>query len=260
MAIIGRPNVGKSTLLNRLVGEERVVVSPVPGTTRDPIDVVVELDGESYRLIDTAGIRRKPRISEDVELFAVIRARDVVRQADAALLMIDATEGVTHQDQRIAEQAVRSGASLVVLLNKWDAADRERREYTTWEVGDRLGFAGWAPVLRISALTGARMHRLGAALELVLANRMRRISTGTLNRLVTEWTARHPPPVRKGRRPRIMYAVQSRTAPPTLALFVKGGKIDATYLRYLERKARETYDFTGTPVHLVVRRRTGRRR
>ena len=260
VAIIGRPNVGKSTLLNRLVGEERVVVSPVPGTTRDPIDVTVELDGAAYRLIDTAGIRRRPKISEDVEFYAVVRARAVLKRADAALLLVDAVDGVTHQDQRIAQEAVRSGTSLIFLLNKWDAADRERREQTTWEVGAKLGFAGWAPVLRISALTGARMHRLGPALELVLANRSRRIPTGTLNRLVTEWTAEHPPPTRKGRRPRILYAAQARTAPPTLALFVKGGQLDDTYLRYLERRAREAYDFTGTPIHVVVRRGSGRSR
>ena len=260
VAIVGRPNVGKSTMLNRLVGEERVVVSPTPGTTRDPIDVVIRLDGAPYRLIDTAGMRRKPKISEDVEFYSVLRARDVLRRADAALLMVDGLDGVTHQDQRIAEEAARSGASVVVLLNKWDAADRERRERTSWEVGVRLGFAGWAPVLRISALTGARMHRLGPALELVLANRARRIPTGTLNRLVAEWTAEHPPPLRKGRRPRVRYVTQSGTAPPTVALFVKGGQLDRTYLRYLERRIRETYDFTGTPVHLVVRRSGARSR
>ena len=260
VAIVGRPNVGKSTMLNRLVGEERVVVSPTPGTTRDPIDVVIRLDGAPYRLIDTAGMRRKPKISEDVEFYSVLRAREVLRRADAALLMVDGLDGVTHQDQRIAEEAARSGASVVVLLNKWDAADRERREQTSWEVGSRLGFAGWAPVLRISALTGARMHRLGPALQLVLANRARRIPTGTLNRLVADWTAEHPPPLRKGRRPRVLYATQSGTAPPTVALFVKGGQLDRTYLRYVERRIRETYDFTGTPVHLVVRRSGGRSR
>ena len=258
VAIIGKPNVGKSTLLNRLVGENRVVVSPIPGTTRDPIDVEIELDGATYRLIDTAGIRRKPKISEDVDFFAVGRARQVLRRADAALVMVDALEGVTHQDQRITEEAAKSGASLIVLLNKWDATDRDRKEQTTWELGTKLAFAGWAPVLRISALTGARLHRLGPALETVLANRKRRIPTGNLNRLVAEWTGEHPPPVRKGRRPRILYAAQARTAPPTIALFVKGGQIDATYLRYLERRAREVYDFIGTPVRMVVRRGSGR--
>ena len=171
--------------------------------------------------------------------------------------MVDGLDGVTHQDQRIAEEAATSGVSMVVLLNKWDVADRERREQTSREVGSRLGFAGWAPVLRISALTGARMQRLGPALELVLDNRSRRISTGPLNRLMADWTAEHPPPVRKGRRSRILYAAQSRSSPPTVALFAKGGPIDRTYLRYLERKIRETYDFTGTPIHLVVRRSGG---
>ncbi len=258
VAIIGKPNVGKSTLLNRLVGENRVVVSPIPGTTRDPIDVEIEIDGTTYRLIDTAGIRRAPKIPEDVDRFAVGRAREVLRRADAALLLVDALEGVTHQDQRITEEAVRSGASLIVLLNKWDAADRDRKQQTTWELGNKLAFAGWAPVLRISALTGARLHRLGSALETVLTNRERRIPTATLNRLVGEWTGQHPPPIRKGRRPRILYAAQSQTAPPTLALFVKGGRIDDTYLRYLEGRARQSYDFIGTPVRLVTRTSSGR--
>lgn len=257
VAVIGRPNVGKSTLLNRLVGDERVLVSPVPGTTRDPIDVMVELDGAAYRLIDTAGMRRKPKMSEDVEFFSVLRAREVLRRAHAALLMVDATDGVTHQDQRIARLAADSGAALVILANKWDAADLEQREQTTYELGARLGFAGWAPVLRISALTGARLHRLGSALETVLENRSRRIPTGVLNRLITEMAAEHPPPVRRGRRPRILFAAQSRPAPPTIALFVKG-KLDRPYLRFIERRLRQAYDFTGTPVRIVVRRGGGR--
>ena len=254
VAVIGRPNVGKSTLLNRLVGEERVVVSAVPGTTRDPIDVMIELGDRVYKLIDTAGMRRKPKMSEDVEFFSVLRARGVLKRAHVALLLVDALDGVTHQDQRIAELAAGSGASLVILLNKWDAADLEQRERTTVEVGAKLGFAGWAPVLRVSALTGARMHRLGPALETVLENRYRRIPTARLNRLITELAAEHPPPVRKGRRPRIMFASQSRSAPPTIALFVRGGMLDSTYLRYLERRIRRAYDFTGTPVRMVVRR------
>ncbi|MYC85139.1 MAG: ribosome biogenesis GTPase Der [Acidimicrobiia bacterium] len=260
VAVIGRPNVGKSTLLNRLVGDERVLVSPVPGTTRDPIDVMIELDGAEYRLIDTAGMRRKPKMSEDVEFFSVLRAREVLQRAHAALLMVDAADGVTHQDQRIARLAADSGAALVILANKWDAADLERREQTTYELGARLGFAGWAPVLRISALTGARLHRLGPALETVLENRSRRIPTAVLNRLITELAAEHPPPMRKGRRPRILFAAQSRSVPPTIALFVKGGTLDSTYLRFLERRLRQIYDFTGTPVRMVVRRGAGRAR
>lgn len=260
VAIIGRPNVGKSTLLNRLAGSPRVVVSPVPGTTRDPIDVTVEIGGSPYRLIDTAGIRRRPKIAEDVEFYSVLRAREALRAADAALLLIDAREGVTQQDQRIAREAASSGAGLVVLLNKWDGADAEQRELTTAEVGRRLGFAGWAPVLRISALTGARMKRLGPALETVLESRTRRIPTALLNRLTSDWTAAHPPPVRKGRRPRIMYAVQSQTEPPSFLFFVKGGSIDDTYLRFLEHRLREVRDFTGSPLRLAVRRGSGPRR
>ena len=256
LAIIGRPNVGKSTLLNRLVGTERVVVSPVPGTTRDPIDAIVDIDGEAYRVVDTAGIRRKPRVGEDVEFFAIVRARQVLKEADVALLLIDAIDGVTHQDQRIAEEAAASGASLVVVLNKWDIADLEQREWTTDGVGDRLAFVGWAPVIRISAKTGSRMKRLGPAVDLVLETRSQRIPTGTLNRLVAEWTAAHPPPVRKGRRAKVLYAVQAGVAPPTIILFVSGGELGDDYLRYLEGRIRAEFDFTGTPLHIHARRRS----
>ena len=255
LAIIGRPNVGKSTLLNRLLGEERVVVSPIPGTTRDPIDAVVDLDGQTYRIVDTAGIRRRPKVGEDVEFFAILRARQVLKEADVALLMIDAIDGVTHQDQRIAEEAAASGASLVIILNKWDIADPEQREWTTDGVGDRLAFVGWAPVIRISAKTGSRLKRLGPAVDVVLGTRYQRIPTGTLNRLITAWTSAHPPPVRKGRRARVMYSVQAGTAPPIVILFVSGGELGDDYLRYIEGRIRDEFDFTGTPLHIFARRR-----
>lgn len=256
LAIIGRPNVGKSTLLNKLLNEERVVVSPTPGTTRDPIDAEVEIDGNRYRVVDTAGIRRRPKVGEDVEFFAILRARQVLKEADVALLLIDAIDGVTHQDQRIAEEAASSGASLVVVLNKWDVADIEQREWTTDGVGDRLAFVGWAPVIRISAKTGARMKRLGPAIDAVLETRYQRIPTGTLNRHIADWAAAHPPPVRKGRRPKIQYAVQAGIAPPTIILFVAGGELADDYIRYVERRIRNEYDFTGTPLHLFARRRS----
>jgi GTP-binding protein len=261
LAIIGRPNVGKSTLLNRLLGEERVVVSPVGGTTRDPIDVTVEIDGLPYTLIDTAGLRRAPRVGEDAEYYSILRAKEVVRDADVALLLVDALEGVTHQDQRIAEEAAESGAGLVVVLNKWDAADLEAREWTEDGVGDRFGFVSWAPVIRISARTGARLKRLGPAVELVLENRRRRIPTGELNRLITRWTQAHPPPVRKGRRPKVLYAVQAGIEPPTIILFVSGGELGEDYFRYLENRLRAEFDFVGSPIRLVARRkeRRGRR-
>ena len=253
VAIVGRPNVGKSTLLNKLLGEQRVIVSDVPGTTRDPIDVEVELEGNRYRLIDTAGIRRKPQISEDSDFYAVLRAREALASADVAVLLVDATEGVTHQDQRIAREAVDAGVGLVIVLNKWDAIDEEQRELTERSLPDRFGFVGWAPVLRMAAKTGARMQRLPGAIEAVIEARRTRLSTGQLNRAVRQWTAAHPPPVRKGRRPKIHYVVQAGTAPPTFVLFLSGGTLGDDYLRFLENRLREEADFTGNPVHIVAR-------
>jgi GTP-binding protein len=258
LAIVGRPNVGKSTLLNRLVGENRVIVSETPGTTRDPIDVEVEIDGERYRLVDTAGIRRKPQISEDADFYAVIRAREALEDSDVAILMVDATEGVTHQDQRIASEIVTAGVSLVIVLNKWDALDEEQREITELSLPDRFGFVAWAPALRMSAMTGARVGRLGAAVEAVLETRESRIPTGPLNRNIRDWTASHPPPVRKGRRAKIHYAVQAGTAPPTFVIFVSGGDLGEDYLRYLENKLRDSYEFVGSPIHFVARSRSQR--
>jgi GTPase len=258
LAIVGRPNVGKSTLLNRLAGEQRVLVSPVPGTTRDPIDMVVELDGEPFRVVDTAGIRRRARVDDDVEYYSVLRAKGVLEESDVVLLVIDSLEGVTQQDQRIAEDATAAGAGLVVLLNKWDAVTEESREWTEDGVADRLAFVGWAPVLRISAMTGARTHRIAKAIRVVLERRRFRIATPELNDKVRAWQDAHPPPVRKGRRPRILYAVQAETSPPTFVLFVRGGELGPDYLRYLENRLRADYDFMGTPIRLRARRREGR--
>lgn len=258
VAIVGRPNSGKSTLLNRLAGEQRVIVSEVPGTTRDPIDVDVEIESVPYRLIDTAGIRRKPQISEDADFYAVLRAREALKRSDVAILMVDATEGVTHQDQRIASEIVEAGVGLIVVLNKWDALDEEQREITERSLPDRFSFIGWAPVLRMSALTGARVGRIGAALEAVVATRANRVGTGKLNRDFREWTAAHPPPVRKGRRPKLHYVVQAGTSPPTFVLFVSGGELGDDYLRFLEGRLRGQYDFTGNPIHLVARARSER--
>ncbi|HEY7470330.1 MAG TPA: ribosome biogenesis GTPase Der [Acidimicrobiia bacterium] len=258
VAIVGRPNVGKSTLLNKLLGEQRVIVSEKPGTTRDPIDVDVELDGARYRLIDTAGIRRKPQISEDADFYAVIRAKEALESADVALLLVDATEGVTSQDQRIAREVVDAGVGLVIILNKWDALDEEQRELTERSLPDRFGFVSWAPVLRMAARTGARMQRLPDALEAVLAARETRIATGQLNRSIRHWISAHPPPVRKGRRPKIHYAVQAGTAPPTFVVFQSGGELGDDYLRFLENRLREEADFTGNPLHILSRARERR--
>ncbi len=257
LAIVGRPNVGKSTLLNRLTGTQRVLVSPTPGTTRDPIDAIVELDGVSYRVVDTAGIRRQARIAEDADHYAVLRARKALAESDVAVLLVDAVEGVTSQDQRVAEEVVEAGAGLVVLLNKWDAADTEQRELTERGVGQRLGFVSWAPLLRGSARTGARLRRLPAAVETARVNRETRVPTGPLNRMVRSWQEEHPPPMRRGRRAKILYATQAGVRPPTVLLFVSGGELPTDYLRFLENRLRREIDLTGTPVRVVGRRRVG---
>ena len=258
IAIVGRPNVGKSTLLNHLLGEERVIVSAVPGTTRDPIDVDVEINGETYRIVDTAGIRRKPQISEDADFYAVLRAREALEEADVALLMIDSGDGVTHQDQRIASEIVAAGAGILMLVNKWDVLDEELREFTESPPPDRFGFISWAPALRMSALTGARVGRLGAAIEAVFETRVRRIPTGPLNRDIRDWTQAHPPPVRKGRRPKIHYVVQAGASPPTFVIFISGGDLGEDYLRFLENRLRAKHDFVGNPIHFVTRNRAKR--
>ena len=256
LAIIGRPNVGKSTLLNKLVGERRVLVSPVPGTTRDAIDVAVEMDGQPFRVVDTAGIRRATKVSESTEFYSVLRARKSIDEADVVLFTLDAHDGATHQEQRLAEEIVERGAGLVILLNKWDDVTQGEKDWAMDSVGDRLGFVGWAPVLRVSAKTGARLHRLAGATRTSLTNRARRIPTPELNRKIRAWQEAHPPPTRKGRRGHIIYAVQAGTEPPVVVTFVRGGLLGPDYLRFIEKRLREEYDFIGTPVQVVARRRS----
>ncbi|HUO46824.1 MAG TPA: ribosome biogenesis GTPase Der [Acidimicrobiia bacterium] len=259
LALVGRPNVGKSTLLNRLVGEERVIVSPTPGTTRDPIDAIGEIDGRQYLLIDTAGIRRRAQIGESADFYAVDRARRVLASADVAIVLIDGQEGVTHQDQRILDQVIAAGSALVVIINKWDRQQTEdQREDAERSIEERLGFVDWAPMMRASALTGARLHRLGKFVEQALESRSRRVGTGELNRMIERWTAAHPPPVRKGRRPKINYAVQAGVAPPTIVLFVSGGELGEDYVRFLENRLREEVEFIGTPIRIITRKRERR--
>lgn len=255
LAIIGRPNVGKSTLLNRLAGEERVLVSDVPGTTRDPINLVVDIDGEFFEVIDTAGIKRRTRISDDVDFYAVLRAHDVVRQSDVVLFVIDGQRGATHQEQRLAEEIGKAGAGLILVLNKWDELTEDERLNTEDSVADRLAFVNWAPILRMSALTGARSHRLPKYIRQVLENRRQHIPAPEVNRLVRKLQEAHPPPIRKGRRPKILYAVQAETEPPTFVLFVRGGELGPDYLRFIENQLRDTYDFTGTPIRIRTRDR-----
>lgn len=255
LAIVGRPNVGKSTLLNRLAGEERVLVSPVPGTTRDPVNLVVDIDGEAFEIIDTAGIKRRTKISEDTDFYAVQRAHGVVRQADVVLFVIDGQQGATHQEQRLAEEIASAGAGLILVLNKWDDLDEEQRLNTEDSVADRLAFVSWAPVIRMSALTGARSHRLPKYIRAVLEHRRFHVPAPEVNKLIRELQEAHPPPVRKGRRPKILYAVQAETEPPTFVLFVRGGELGPDYIRFIENRLRDTYDFTGTPIRIRTRNR-----
>ena len=255
LAIIGRPNVGKSTLLNRLAGEERVLVSEVPGTTRDPINLVVDIDGEYFEVVDTAGIKRHARIADDTDYYAVLRAHDVVRRADVVLFVIDGQRGATHQEQRLAEEITSAGAGLVLVLNKWDQLTEEQRLFTEDSVADRLAFVDWAPIIRMSAKTGARTHRLPKYLRMTLENRRRRIPAADVNKLVRKLQEAHPPPVRKGRRAKILYAVQAETEPPTFILFVRGGELGPDYIRFIENRLREQYDFEGTPIRIRTRNR-----
>jgi GTP-binding protein len=256
VTIVGRPNVGKSTLFNRLVGDERSVVHDEPGTTRDAIDTIIETPEGPLRFIDTAGMRRRSRIDEATEYYGLLRALEAVDRADAALLVIDAEAGVTHQDQRLAERVDASGTAIVVVLNKWDLVkDADQRRQVLEDVADRLAFLGYAPVLKISALTGSRFDKLLPALREAEEAYHRRIPTATLNRLMQEAQAHHPPPVVKRHRPRVLYATQGATDPPTFTLFATH-ELPATYLRYLERRMREAFDFGPTPIKLRVRRRS----
>ena len=251
VSLVGRPNVGKSTLFNRLTGEDRSVVHDQPGTTRDAIDTVVDTDHGPVRFIDTAGMRRKARIDEGTEYYSLVRALRAVDGADVSLLIIDATEGVTHQDQRLAERVDAAGCPIVVLLNKWDLCDAEQREAVVEQVGDRLHFIGGAPVLRISALTGRNVDRLWPALAESVEEYRTRVPTRRVNEVVRAAQAAHPAPGGV----RILYATQGATDPPTFTLF-SNREVPRTWLRYLERRLREDLGLGATAMKLRVRRRS----
>ena len=256
VAIVGRPNVGKPTLFNQLVGDERVVVHDEPGTTRDAIDTIVDTPEGPLRFVDTAGMRRRSRIDEPTEYYGILRALEAVDRADAALLVIDAAAGVTHQDQRLAERVDAAGSAIVVVMNKWDALDddAERRRDVLAEVADRLGFLGYAPVLKTSALTGRSLTRIIPALREAETAYHRRVPTAALNRVVQDAQAAPPPPVVRRRRPRVLFATQGAVDPPTVTLFTTD-TLPQTYLRFLERKIREAFELGPAPLKLRVRRR-----
>jgi GTPase len=250
VAIVGRPNVGKSTLFNRLTGDDRSVVHEQPGTTRDTIDTVVETEVGPLRLVDTAGMRRRSKIGEGTEYYSLVRALQAVDEADVALLVIDATEGVTGQDQRLAERVAAAGCPIVVLLNKWELLDAEGRADLRWQVSDKLRFVGDAPVLPITALSGKGVHKLLPALAASVDAYHRRIPTSRVNAVISDAQAAHPAPAGA----KVLYATQGAADPPTFTLFVNRD-LPRTYLRYLERKLREAFDLGATPLKLRVRRR-----
>jgi GTPase len=251
LAIVGRPNVGKSTLFNRIVGHERAVVHDLPGTTRDAIDTIVETDVGRLRVIDTAGMRRRARIRDSTEYYSLVRTLEAVDAADVALLVIDATAGVTAQDQRLAERVDASGCPIVVLLNKWDLLDTEARAQCRSQVHDKLGFVGEAPVIPISALTGRGVHKLWPALDASIDAYRRRVPTRRVNQVIQAAQERHPAPAGA----RVLYATQGATDPPTFTLFANR-ELPRSYLRYIERALREAFELDATPVKLRVRRRT----
>ncbi|MEW5989666.1 MAG: ribosome biogenesis GTPase Der [Chloroflexota bacterium] len=258
VAILGRPNVGKSTLLNKLLGQERAIVSPIPGTTRDALDTPLTWDGQRFTLIDTAGIRRRGKIETGVEHYSVLRAIKALRRADVALLLIDAVEGITSQDAHVAGMLIEEMASVVVLVNKWDAIEKDTytiNQYTE-KVREDLKFMPYVPLLFISAQTGQRVQQILPTVRQLYEARHQRIPTAALNRFMREAVVAHDPPHQHGVRVKFLYATQAAVAPPTIVFFVsKPEWVHFSYRRYLENRLRETFPFPGAPIRLVFRGR-----
>ncbi len=258
VAIIGRPNAGKSSLVNRLTGEERCIVSDIAGTTRDSIDTVIQNKHGRFRLTDTAGIRRSSRIEDDIEKYSIIRAKMAIERSDVCLIMIDATVGFAEQDSKIAGLAHESGKACIIVVNKWDAVeknDRTMNEYRK-KLENDFSFMSYAPMIFISAKTGQRLDRLFELIMTVVNSAAMRISTGTLNDLLSEAVARVQPPTDKGRRLKILYMTQSGVKPPTFVFFVNSAELfHFSYQRYLENRIRDTFGMQGTPIRFVIRER-----
>ena len=256
VAVVGKPNAGKSSLINRILGEERVIVSDIPGTTRDAIDTYVTKDGQDFCFIDTAGMRKRGKITDNIERYSIMRSLTAVDRSDVVVIMVDAKDGVTEQDTKIAGYAHNKGKACIVAINKWDLIDKETNTMDDYKktVQDKLSFMLYAPVVFISALTGQRVTKLYEMIKFVADQAAQRISTGMLNDVLNEAITRVQPPSDKGRRLKVYYMTQASVAPPTFVLFANNAEfMHFTYKRYLENRIREAFGFEGTPIHLICR-------
>ncbi|MEV7280329.1 ribosome biogenesis GTPase Der [Streptomyces sp. NPDC093111] len=257
IALIGRPNVGKSSLLNKVAGEDRVVVNELAGTTRDPVDELIVLGGKTWKFVDTAGIRKKVHLQEGADYYASLRTAAAVEKAEVAVILIDTTDNISVQDQRIITMAVESGRAVVIAYNKWDELDEERRYYLEREIETEMQQVAWAPRVNVSAKTGRHMDKLVPAIETAIAGWETRVPTGRLNAFLGEIVAAHPHPIRGGKQPRILFGTQAGTKPPRFVLFASGF-LEHGYRRFVERRLREEFGFEGTPIHISVRVREKR--
>ena len=259
VAIVGKPNVGKSSLLNKLAREDRVVVDDAAGTTVDPVDELIQLGGRPWRFIDTAGIRKRVKEASGHEYYASLRTSTAIERAEVAVLVVDASLSLSEQDQRIITTVAETGRALVVAFNKWDLVDEERRYYLDREIERDLGRVQWAPRVNITARTGWHVDKLVPALDAALEGWETRVGTGRLNSFLGRLVGEHPHPVRGGKQPKVLFGTQSSTAPPTFVLFTSG-VLEASYLRFIERRLREEFGFVGTPIHLQQRPRKKQRK
>lgn len=259
IAIVGKPNVGKSSLLNRIAGSERVVVDDVSGTTVDPVDELVRLGDRTWRFIDTAGIRKRVKEASGHEYYASLRTSTAIERAEVAVVVIDASQPVSEQDTRIVTMVAETGRALVLAFNKWDLVDDERRYYLEREIEREFVQVPWAPRVNITARTGWHMDRIVRALDASLEGWETRVGTGALNTFLGRLVAEHPHPIRRGKQPKILFGTQASTSPPTFVLFTSG-KLEDTYLRFVERRLREEFGFTGSPIHIQQRPRKKRER
>ncbi|MFJ6722126.1 MULTISPECIES: ribosome biogenesis GTPase Der [unclassified Streptomyces] len=257
IALIGRPNVGKSSLLNKVAKEDRVVVNELAGTTRDPVDELIQLGGVTWKFVDTAGIRKKVHLQQGADYYASLRTAAAVEKAEVAVILIDSTETISVQDQRIITMAVEAGRAIVIAYNKWDELDEERRYYLEREIETEMQQVSWAPRVNVSALTGRHMEKLVPAIETALAGWETRVPTGRLNAFLGEVVAAHPHPIRGGKQPRILFGTQAGSKPPRFVLFASGF-LEHGYRRFIERRLREEFGFEGTPIHISVRVREKR--